>query len=102
MANDLTYTQISTILNEIFAQATGVKQLAPVNTSQFTNVATTLIKMGYDPIMQAVSQVMGRTIFACRFGAAAQSLIMNHSGGIPLLKILHHFAEHAIGKSPIN
>lgn len=66
MANSLTYTQISTILSDIVKQATGIKPLTPVNSAQFTSVATTALQLGYDPIMQAISQVMNRTIFAIR------------------------------------
>lgn len=66
MANDLTYTQISAILNGIQEQATGVKSIAPVNTSEFVSVANTLLKIGYDPLMNAISQVLTRTIFSIR------------------------------------
>lgn len=66
MSNDLTYTQISAILNGIQEQATGVKSIAPVNTSEFVSVANTLLKIGYDPLMNAISQVLTRTIFSIR------------------------------------
>lgn len=66
MANDLTYTQISAILNGIQEQATGVKSIAPVNTSEFVSVANTLLKIGYEPLMNAISQVLTRTIFSIR------------------------------------
>lgn len=66
MANDLTFDQVSTILNGVMEQATGETSLAAVNTAQFVTQAQTALKIGYDPIMNAISQVLGRTIFATR------------------------------------
>lgn len=64
--NNMTYSEISTILSDIVSQATGKTVIAPVNTAQFTSVANTALKIGYDPMMQAISQVLGRTIFVIR------------------------------------
>lgn len=66
MANDLTFDQVSTILNGVMEQATGQSSLAAVNTAQFVTQAQTALKIGYDPIMAAISQVLARTIFAVR------------------------------------
>lgn len=66
MANDLTFDQVSTILNGVMEQATGQSSLAAVNTAQFVTQAQTALKIGYDPIMNAISQVLGRTIFSVR------------------------------------
>lgn len=66
MANDLTFDQVSTILNGVMEQATGQTSLAAVNTAQFVTQAQTALKIGYDPIMNAISQVLGRTIFSVR------------------------------------
>lgn len=66
MANDLTFNQVSTILNGVLEQATGQKSIAATNTAQFVTQAQTALKIGYDPIMNAVSQVLGRTIFSVR------------------------------------
>ena len=66
MANDLTFDQVSTILNGVMEQATGQTSLAAVNTAQFVTQAQTALKIGYDPIMAAISQVLGRTIFSVR------------------------------------
>lgn len=66
MANDLTYNQISTVLNGIMEQATGVKTIAPVNTNEFVTVGQLALKMGYDPLLNAISQVLTRTIFSIR------------------------------------
>lgn len=66
MANDLNYTQISAVLNGIMEQATGVKTIAPVNTNEFVTVGQLALKMGYDPLLNAISQVLTRTIFSIR------------------------------------
>lgn len=64
--NNLTFNQLSTVLNGIVSQATGVSNIAPTNTSEFVSVAQTALKTGYDPVINAVSQVLSRTIFAMR------------------------------------
>lgn len=64
--NDLSFNQISTVLTEITNQATGVKNVEPVNTSSFVSVAQTALKTGYDPLATAISQVLSRTIFSVR------------------------------------
>ncbi len=66
MANELTYTQIATVLNDVVQMATGVKSIAPTNTAQFVSVAQTALKVGYDPLINAISQVMTKTIFSIR------------------------------------
>lgn len=66
MANDLTFGQIATLLNSVVYQATGQTPLTPTNTSEFVSVAQTALKVGYDPILNAISQVQTRTIFSVR------------------------------------
>lgn len=67
MANDLNFTQISTMLNDIHKQVTGNQNaVAPIDTSQFVNVATTTLMQGYDVVLNAISQMVGRTIFSIR------------------------------------
>lgn len=64
--NSLTFNQLSTVLTDITAQATGKKVIAPVNTSEFVSVAQTALMTGYDPLATAISQVLSRTIFSIR------------------------------------
>ncbi len=66
MANDLTFNQISTILAQVVSQATGKTVLAPTDTSSFVSVAQTALLTGYDTVINAVSQVLARTIFSNR------------------------------------
>lgn len=64
--DSMTLNQVSTILNSIYTQVTG--QTAPVatNTAAFVAQATTALKTGYDPVINAISQVLTRTIFSIR------------------------------------
>lgn len=64
--NDMTFNQLSTVLNSIATQATGKAQITPVNTNEFVSLAQTTLKTGYDPVLSAVSQVLSRTIFSNR------------------------------------
>lgn len=70
MANDYTFHQAATILNAIVQQAQGRAENTghtPVNTSEFVSIANTTIQtVGLDPIMQSVTQMINRTIFAHR------------------------------------
>lgn len=66
MANTLTFTQIATILNSVNQQATGRTDIVVTNTSEFVSVATTTLLSGYDNVINAISQVLSRTIFSIR------------------------------------
>lgn len=66
MANTLTFNQLSTVLTSVVQQATGQTPLTPTNTSEFVAVAQTALLTGYDPVINAVSQVLSRTIFSIR------------------------------------
>lgn len=65
-ANTMTFEQVSAVLAEIVSQASGKTVLAPVDTSQFISVAQTALLSGFDPMMNAISQVLSRTIFSTR------------------------------------
>lgn len=64
--NNLTFNQLSTTLNAIRKQVTGIDAIAPTDTGSFTSVAQTLLQTGYDPVLNAINQVLGRTIFSIR------------------------------------
>lgn len=66
MANDLTFKQLATVLNSIVSQATGKASITPTNTSEFVAVGQTALLAGYDPVMNAVSQTLSKTIFSVR------------------------------------
>lgn len=54
------------VLNEIVSQATGRKPISSISTSDFTSVATKALEIGVDPLLNAISQVLSRTIFSIR------------------------------------
>lgn len=66
MENTLTFDQISTILNEIVKQATGMETMKATDTSSFVAQAHTALLAGNDRIMDSISQVLDRTIFSVR------------------------------------
>lgn len=66
MANDLTFNQMSTILNAIMTQATGIAPLAVTDTSSFVTAGQEALKAGYDTLSTAISQVLSKTIFSIR------------------------------------
>lgn len=66
MANTLTFDQISTVLNDIVKQATGVETMKATDTSSFVAQAQTALLVGNDRIMNSISQVLDRTIFSVR------------------------------------
>lgn len=66
MSNTLTFDQISTVLNDVVKQATGVETMKAVDTSSFIAQAQTVLLSGNDRIMDSISQVLDRTIFSVR------------------------------------
>lgn len=65
-ANELSINQVSTILNAVVKQATGNTPLATVDGNNFATVAQLPLKIGYDPVINAISQVLSSTIFSVR------------------------------------
>ena len=65
-ANELSINQVSTVLNAIVKQATGKNPLATLDGNNFATVAQLPLKIGYDPIINAISQVLSATIFSVR------------------------------------
>ena len=64
--NTMNFEQAATLLNAIHSQVTGSAQLTPTDVSSFISVAQATLQAGYDPVINAISQVVGRTIFSIR------------------------------------
>ena len=65
--NEMNISQASAVLNKIVQQATGQATIANIQTPEdFVFVAQTALKAGYDPVINAISQIWSRTIFANR------------------------------------
>lgn len=66
MANTMSFEQVATVLNKVQSIATGREAISAVDTSTFTTCADVTLKTGYDPVMNALSQVLSKTIFSIR------------------------------------
>ena len=64
--NTMSFEDASAILNNIRQQVTGEASIAPVNTADFVSVGTTLLQRGYDPVLNAITQMVTKTIFSIR------------------------------------
>lgn len=65
--NEMGFNQIAATLNAIQQQVTGQTELTAItNTADFISVANTTLRAGFDPVMQAISQLVSRTIFSTR------------------------------------
>lgn len=64
--NNMTIEQAHLLINAIHAQVTGVQGLAPVDTATFTSVAQSTLKAGYEPVLNAITQVLSKTLIAVR------------------------------------
>ena len=63
--NTLTFEQCSTVLNSLVQQATGRASVISTE-ADFISVAQTALSLGTDVIMNSLSNVLARTIFAVR------------------------------------
>lgn len=77
--NTMTFSQAATVLNTVVGQATGKTALTAINTpADFVAVAKTALETGRDPIINALSQVWSRTVFAVRdYTARLDALMMD-------------------------
>ena len=67
MPNAMVIEQAATLLNAVVAQQTGQASLANIaNNDDFISVAQTALLTGKDPVINAISQVWKRTVFAVR------------------------------------
>ena len=64
--NTLNYEQIGSIMTALVKQAGGRSALDTVNTKDFTSVAQVGLSLPLDSVMNALSGVIGRTIFSIR------------------------------------
>ena len=64
--NSLTFEQVSTVLTSIVKQATNQDVLTPTDTGSFVSVAQIALRADRDAVMNAISNVLARTIFSIR------------------------------------
>ena len=65
--NTMTFEQSAAFLTGLYEEATGQKPTIQIaNTANFISVGTTLIQGGFDPIVNALTQILDRTVFSER------------------------------------
>ncbi len=64
--NTMSFEDAAAILNNVRKQVTGETAAAPLTTEQFVSVATTTLQAGYDPVLNAITQMVSKTIFSIR------------------------------------
>ena len=76
--NTLNFEQVSTVLSSIVKQATGQTVLTATDTGSFTSIAQIALRADRDAVMQAISNIMTRTIFSIRpYSAKLTGLMMD-------------------------
>lgn len=76
--NTLNFQQISTILTSIVHQATNQAVLTPTDTQEFVSVGQLALRADRDSVMNAISNVIARTIFSIRpYSAKMTGLMMD-------------------------
>ncbi len=66
MANTLVPQDVYQIVNQMIKEATGRNDLAVADTSSFVSVGETLVRVAPENTLNALSTVLGRTIFSVR------------------------------------
>lgn len=64
--NTLNFEQVSTVLTSIVQQATGQAVLTPTDTGSFVSIAQIALRTDRDSVMNAISNILARTIFSIR------------------------------------
>lgn len=64
--NTLNFEQVSTVLTSIVQQATGQIVETPTDTASFVSVAQVALRADRDSVMNAISNILARTIFSIR------------------------------------
>ena len=81
--NSLNFEQVATVLTSIVKQATNQAVLTPTDTASFTSVAQIALRADRDAVMNAISNVLARTIFSIRpYSAKLTDLKLIRSVGV--------------------
>ena len=60
------FNDAAALLTSITQQATGQQVITPTTLDDFVSVGTLALQAGFDPLLNAISQVIGHTIFSIR------------------------------------
>lgn len=64
--NTMNFEQASVLLTALHQQATGQTAIVPTSMEDFVSMAQATIRTGYDPVLNAITQVLNRTIVSVR------------------------------------
>lgn len=64
--NTMNFEQVATVLTSIVQQATNQTVLTPTDTASFVSVGQVALRADRDSVMQAISNILARTIFSIR------------------------------------
>jgi len=62
--NQMGYEQAAPLLNTIVQQSTGNSAIQTVTPGDFISVGTTALNAGYDKVLNAITQIIGRTLYS--------------------------------------
>lgn len=66
MANNIYFNQAYTLINELASQVLGESAPQALDTTTFVSVGETVLRAGYENTLNAISQMVGRTLFGVR------------------------------------
>lgn len=64
--NQLGFEQAATLVAALHTQVTGQASITPTDTASFISMAQATLRAGYEPVLNAIGQVLGRTLIAVR------------------------------------
>ena len=64
--NQLGFEQSATLIAALHTQVTGTASITPTDTASFISMAQATLRAGYEPVLNAIGQVLGRTLIAVR------------------------------------
>lgn len=95
MANMITPVDVYQIMNNVVSQATGRTDIAVVDTTTFTSAGELLLRTGTENALNAISAVIGKTIFSVRpYKGKLESLkVAQNRWGAQVRKIINLYDE---------
>ena len=64
--NTMGFEDASLLLSALYSQVAGVSAATPTDTSSFVSMAQATLQAGYEPVMEAITQVLSKTLIAVR------------------------------------
>ena len=64
--NTMGFEDASLLLSALYSQVAGVSAATPTDTSSFVSMAQATLQAGYEPVMNAITQVLSKTLIAVR------------------------------------